>query len=66
MDLLQCLYRPSTQNNLDYSFNKLTTSLSQANEIYDSFMGICNLNIDVNLSSHEHGKLEKRSNFLVS
>ena len=57
---------PSTQNNLDYSFNKLTASLSQANEIYDSFMGICNLNIDVNLSSHEHGKLEKRSNFLVS
>ena len=61
MDLLQ-VYRPLTQNNLECFFNELTTSLSQARVMCDSFIGMGGFNIDINLSSHEHDKLEEFCN----
>ena len=54
------VYKPPTQNDLDCFFNKLTTSLSQTSEMYDSFMVTGNLNFE------KHGKLEKCCNFIVS
>ena len=56
------VYRPLTQNNLECFFNELTTSLSQARVICDNFIEMGGFNIDVNLSSHEHDKLEEFCN----
>ena len=54
--------RPRTQNNLEFFFNELTTSLSQASVMCDNFIVMGDFNIDVNLPSHEHDKLEEFCN----
>ena len=55
-------FRPPTQDNLECFFNELTTSLSQANETYDNFVVMGDFNIDVNLPSHGHDKLQEFCN----
>ena len=56
------VYRPPTQNNLGCFFNELATPLSQASVICDNFIVMGDFNIDVNLPSQEHGKLEELCN----
>ena len=56
------VYRPPTQKNLECFFNKLTTLLSQASVMCDNFILMGDFNIDVNLPSHEHDKLEEFCN----
>ena len=56
------VYRPPTQNNLECFFNELATSLSQASIMCDNFIVMGDFNIDVNLPSHGHGKLEEFCN----
>ena len=56
------VYRPPTQNNLECFFNELTTSLSQASVMCDNFIVMGDFNIDLNLPSHEHDKLEEFCN----
>ena len=54
------VYTPPTQNNFECF---LTTSLSQASEMCDNFIMMGYFNIDVNLPSHKHDKLEEFCNF---
>lgn len=56
------VYWPPTQNNLDYIFNDLTTSLSQVSDIYDNFIAMSDFNIEINLPSHEHDKKDQFGN----
>ena len=56
------VYRPPTQNNLECFFNEVTTSLSQARVLCDNLIVMGDFNIDINLPSHEHDKLEEFCN----
>ena len=56
------VFRPPTQNNSECFFKELTTSMSQASIMCDNFIVMDDFNIDVNLTSHEHDKLEEFCN----
>ena len=53
------VYRPPSLQNLEVFFNKLTDSLSKANEKYKNFIVMGDFNIDIDLTYGDHDKLEE-------
>lgn len=52
------IYRSSSSQNLEVFCNKLTDSLSNANEKHENVIAMGDWNIDIGLSNGEHDKIE--------
>ena len=53
------IYRPPNSQNLVHFFNEFSKSLTKANESYENFIVLGDLNTDIGISNSDYGKLEQ-------